>query len=126
MRKFGIALKLAALGFGATLATAATAEGLAFEPIDPEGLDPAALEVVEKAQASMPGQMAFFAQGGFLAYGAVAVPQGTELDPANVADWLVMRQALETADAAKAAVLEGCEAQTGTACTLIGVILPES
>lgn len=114
------------LALGLTLATAiatpllAETGGLAFQPVDPDGLDAKAAEMVVALQQGMPAQMAAFAQQGFGAYGALAVPMGVALTPellSSVANF-------DTADAAREGVLKACETQTGADCTVIGLIVP--
>ena len=57
---------------------------------------------------------------GFGAFGAFAVPQGVALDETKVS---VSANTAST-DEAGAAALDACQAVTGTACTLIGYLVP--
>ncbi len=107
-----------------TLSFAATplvAEGLSFEPVAPVGLNAAATQKVAAWQAQMPAAMPAFAQNGYGAYGAFAVPKGASLeDPSEFA----VMAGLDTVETAKAATLEACTQQTGRDCVLIGLLLP--
>lgn len=114
-------MKIVALALGLSLAASPLfAEGLGFEPVAPEGLDAAALERVARLQGGMPAQLPMFEQAGYGYYGAIAVPKGVELKPellASVAN-------LASTDEAREAVLNVCREQTGSACTVIGYIVP--
>jgi len=111
----------AALAFSMALAAAPTlAEGLGFEPVDPDGLDAKAGQMVKALQAGMPGQLPAFESQGFGYYGAIAVPMGVELKP----ELLSSVANLDSRDAAAAGVLDACKTQTGADCTVIGYIVP--
>ena len=106
-----------------TLALAATpllAEGLGFEPTEPEGLDAKATQMVKALQDSMPGQLPAFEAQGYGFYGAIAVPKGVELKP----ELLSSVANLDSREAAAAGVLDACKAQTGYDCTVVGYIVP--
>ncbi|MCB1336512.1 MAG: hypothetical protein KDK10_03305 [Maritimibacter sp.] len=110
---------LLALGLGLA-ATPLLAEGLAFEPVAPEGLDAAATEMVAALQANLPGQMPAFEQQGYGYYGAIAVPKGVDLKPellSSVANFATPEEAAK-------GVLEACLQQTGAECTVIGMLVP--
>ena len=116
MNKFALALGLS------LAATPLFAEGLGFEPAEPEGLDAAALERVAQLQENMPAQLPMFEQAGYGFYGAIAVPKGVELTPELLASVVN----LASTDEARDAVLQACLEQTGTECTVIGYIVPGS
>lgn len=110
-----------AFALGLTLLAAPVmAEGLAFEPVDPEGLDETAAEMVAQLQDGMPGQLPMFEQAGYGAYGALAVPVGVELTPQSLAS----AANLANAEEATEKTLEVCKAQTGYDCTVIGLLVP--
>lgn len=104
-----------ALGFAAAPLLAG---GLAFEPVAPEGLSADRAANVVAFQASIgASQLEAMEAGGYGAYGAIAIPiavPGSPVTTANLAS---------QADAA-AAALEACKTQTGTACTVIGYLVP--
>lgn len=112
-----------ALGFalaGAMSATPLLAEGgLVFEPVVPEGIEAERVEkIVEYQQSFGAEQLAALQEAGYGAYGAIAVPVAMAGAPVFLA-------MLESREVAEEAVLTECESQHGTACALIGVILPE-
>lgn len=118
MNKLGLAFGL--VFAGAVSAAPSFAAGLTFEPVAPEGLDASAAEMVAALQAGMPGQMAAFEQAGFGHYGALAVPKGVELKP----ELLSSVANADSPEAARGAVLEACQQQTGATCTVIGLLMP--
>lgn len=118
MNKLGLGLGL--VFAGAVSAAPSFAEGLTFQPVAPQGLDAASVELVVVLQAGMPGQMAAFEQAGFGHYGALAVPTGVALTP----ELLSSVANAETPEAAQSAVLDACAQQTGAACTVIGLLMP--
>lgn len=101
-------------------ATPLLAEGLGFEPVEPEGLDAKASQMVKALQDGMPGQMPAFEAQGYSYYGAIAVPKGVELKP----ELLSSVANLDSRDAAAAGVLDACKVQTGTDCTVVGYLVP--
>jgi len=119
MKRYVLALGFAFAG-AVSAAPLLAGDGLAFEPVAPEGLDVTAAEMVSALQEGMPAQMAAFEQAGFGSYGALAVPQGVELGPEKLAS--VANHA--TPEAARGAVLEVCKQQTGAECTVIGLLVP--
>ena len=113
--------RAAAAAFALALATPVLADGLTFEPAEPEGLDETALAAVQDVLwVNLPGQMVTFEQAGFAAFGAVLVPVGVELGP----ETLSAVQGLADREAAKEAGLAACAAQFATGCTVIGYLVP--
>lgn len=102
----------------ALTALPAVADGLAFEPVAPEGISAERAANVEKFQQSISGdQLAAMQAQGYGAFGAIAIPVAKPGNPVTVAT-------LADRDAARAAALDACKDQTGTDCTLIGYIVP--
>ncbi|HHC29221.1 MAG TPA: hypothetical protein ENK80_01480 [Rhodobacterales bacterium] len=62
-------------------------------------------------------QLAAMQAQGYGAYGAMAIPVSQPGNPVTVAN-------LADQAAAEKTVLEACKTQTGSTCTLIGLILP--
>lgn len=117
MRVFA-SVSLLALPAWMSLAGAGLA-GTIFEPVTPEGLSAErAANVVSFQQSLGASQLAAMEAAGYGAYGAIALPVTEVGEP-------VFAVKLETRAAAEAAALEACAAQHDTACTLIGVILPD-
>lgn len=108
-----------ALALALTLAaTPLLAGGLAFEPVVPDGLPADRAANVAAFQASIgPDQLAAMEAEGYGAYGAIAIPIAMPGAPVTLAN-------LPSQAAAEAAVLEACKSQAGTACTVIGYLLP--
>jgi len=114
MRSVVFGAMIAGLGAGAGLA----GPGIAFEPVEPQGLSAErAANVVEFQETFGPAQLAALEASGYGAYGAVAVPIAKAGAP-------VFKVRLPSQEEAEAAALEGCAEQAGTDCTLIGLILP--
>lgn len=112
MYQFGLALGLA------LAASPLVAQGLAFEPVTPQGLpeDRAANVVAFQASIS-PEQLAAMEAEGYGAFGAIAIPLAMPGAPVTMAN-------LATQAEAEAAVLAACQEQTGSECTLIGRLVP--
>lgn len=108
------------LALGAFSAAPLLADGLGFEPVEPEGLDAKAGQMVRALQDSMPGQLPAFEAQGYGFYGAIAVPKGVALKP----ELLSSVANLDSRDAAAVGVLDACKAQTGFDCTVVGYIVP--
>jgi hypothetical protein len=114
-------------GAGALTPAMAAPAGLAFQAVEPEGLDDAAMTMVSSIQSVMPAQMPTYEEAGYGAFGAIAVPLGQELKPDELVKWLVILANTDTADVAKANVIEACRTQTGAEdCTVIGLLIPAS
>ncbi len=114
-------------GAGALTPALAAPAGLAFEAVEPEGLDDASKALISSIQAVMPAQMSTYEEAGYGAFGAMAVPLGQELKPDELVKWLVILANTDTADAAKANVIDACRTQTGAEnCTVIGLLIPAS
>ena len=109
----------AALSFSLAFAAAPLAAGeLAFEPVAPKGISADRVAGVEKFQASIgASQLAAMETQGYGAYGAIAIPVAKRGNPLTMAN-------LPDRGAAEAAVLDACKAETGTACTVIGFLVP--
>ena len=107
------------LACGLTLAASPlVAGGLAFEPVAPEGISADRVANVEKFQQSIStAQLAAMEAQGYGAYGAIAIPVAMPGNPVTVAT-------LADRNAARAAALDACKAETGTDCTVIGYLVP--
>lgn len=125
--KTGMAAVLLVAGIGAVTPALAGSDGIAFLPVDPEGLDEAALASVVALQSVMPAQMAAYEAQGVASYGAFAAPKGQELGltAEEMAKWFVMTDKAESIDDAKANVLQACiDLTNADECAVIGLIVP--
>lgn len=114
MNKFALVLGLS------LAASPLLAGGLVFEPVTPEGIAADRVANVEKFQQTIGAeQLAGLEAQGYGAFGAMAIPVAMAGNPVTVAN-------LADRAAAEEAALVACKEQTGTDCTLIGVILPGS
>lgn len=128
-------MTVAALGLGVLAAGAAMADavdtasakailfaptGMIFHPVEPTGLDDAAMEKVQSLQVGLADKMAGFEEVGYGYYGALAVPQGVGLTPES----LIMTKGLHSSEAAQETVLAQCKEAHGMECTVIGLTLP--
>ncbi|PIE06512.1 MAG: hypothetical protein CSA74_12065 [Rhodobacterales bacterium] len=104
--------------FLVSAATPVAADGLAFEPVAPEGLSSERMAGVKQFQASIgEDQLAAMKAEGQGAWGAIAIPVARRGDPVTVAN-------LPDRAGARAAVLEACEAKAETGCAVIGFFVP--
>ncbi len=94
------------------------ADGLAFEPVTPEGLPGDRMDGVKQFQASIGAdQLAAMEAQGYGAWGAIAIPAAKRGNPVTVAN-------LPDRAGAKAAALEACKDEAGTGCAVIGFLVP--